>query len=84
MLGKAEGKHQVTEETEEQEGALPKDWRGEEIGTHHIKKISQCGATDNYQFVFRSVSHRTAYISNHNPGETVRRIVAKVGQEKVG
>jgi hypothetical protein len=28
MLGKAEGKHQVTEETEEQEGALPKDWRG--------------------------------------------------------
>jgi hypothetical protein len=67
MLGKAEGKHQVTEETEEQEGALPEDWRGEESGSPSSITVTyplllQGGATDDSQFAFHVVSHDTAYI----------------------
>jgi hypothetical protein len=46
MLGKAEEKRQVAEEVEEQDGALPEDWRGEVIGMigtsikPHVEKIS--------------------------------------------
>jgi hypothetical protein len=41
-LGKAE-KRQVAKEVEEQDGALPEDWRGEEIGT--IGKVSLLSPT---------------------------------------
>jgi hypothetical protein len=59
MLGKAEEKHQVTKEVDEQDGALPENWRGE-VSSYPL--LSKCGTTDDSQSAFRVVSHRTAYI----------------------
>ena len=83
MPRKAEEYCQVNEEVEEQDGALPEDWRGEEFNWEvHTIGHPCCHinvallSPDDSQFASRDVSHRTAYTldtcldSIHNPSET--------------